>query len=95
MICERSVKRNHIANCDLIFFRIRIHVPVKHHTHYHTIVKHVPVKHEYEEVHKPYKYHHRPHHHHRLADDDDDDDIVWSHKPFTKKKKFRHPFIKK
>jgi len=98
--------------------KIRIHIPVKHHTHYHTktVVKHVPVKHhEIEEVvHKPYKYHHRlgdddeieevvhkPYkYHHRLAadDDDDDDDFMWPHtphKPYIKKKKFQHPFIKK
>lgn len=76
------------------FFRIRIHVPVKHHTHYHTktVIKHIPVKHhEIEEVHKPYKYHHR------LADDDDadDEDIIWPQKPYIKKKKFHHPFMKK
>lgn len=82
----------------VFIIRIRIHVPVKHHTHYHTktVIKHIPVKHEIEEVHKPYKYHH----HHRLADDDDDDeDIIWPahsvHKPYAKKKKFHHPFIKK
>ncbi|XP_037035905.1 transcription factor MafB [Bradysia coprophila] len=81
--------------------KIRIHVPVKHHTHYHTktIIKHVPVKHEYEEVHhKPYKYPHHHHHPHRsvaAVDDDDDDEIIWPQKSHTKKKKFHHPFIKK
>jgi len=72
--------------------KIRIHVPVKHHTHYHTktIIKHIPVKHEIEEVHKPYKYHHRV-----AEDDDEEDDVIWPHKPYAKKKKFHHPFIKK
>ncbi|XP_055322042.1 uncharacterized protein LOC129578028 [Sitodiplosis mosellana] len=59
--------------------KIRIHVPVKHHTHFHTktIVK---------TVHIPVKVKSNHHHHHLIQDE-----ISWA-KSYPKKKKIRPVF---
>lgn len=80
-------------------YRIRIHVPVKHHTHVHTktVIKKVtlpipvPVK---EHHHEPKKHHSsRSHHHHHHHEDDQDDDFEGYEYPIKAKRRTRHPFV--
>lgn len=67
-------------------FRVRIHIPIKHHTHYHTktLIKtvHVPIKTHSPPIHK---------HKHAVVEVDDDDSgqfaDYWAAKSYLKKKK--------
>lgn len=79
------------------FCRIRIHVPVKHHTHYHTVTKtiikpvHVPIKTHHHIEEEPILHKHFDKHH-RIGDVDEDEDMEDWAELYAKKKKF-HPFI--